>query len=511
MTYDRSAERLKATPINDGQSPFPDKVKAAAEDNKPGPRTPGAKYREMERFWQKLRDVRGGTEAMRDAGKSYLPEEPDEAPETYANRLGRATLAPIYEWLVGVFVGMIMRKPIALPTEGIPSDVQAHLANIDLEGSSLDQFASDLLESAIDYSYCGVLVEYPTAEGIATRADEVAAALRPYWVAYPGDRILDMRWHQQGSQHYLKQLRLLQHLCEPDGDFGERSVEQVMVYDRTPAGVTWRTFRESKEKKWVEHQQGTLSRAEIPFEVLWTNRKQKITKPPMIEALNLNIRHYQLSADLDYSLHIASVPRWLFFGTTAEDLGSVGSVSEAICFPNENARAEWSIPDISAFEPVRDRMGEVERQAKAMGLAAMVAQKNVGESAEAKRLDRGQGDSRLAVLAQTLQQVIDRCLGHHYGYMGLTPAQAPACQVNRDFDTTTLDAGMLGALTGAANAGKLSDLTYHGLLKAGEIGLPDDWTPELEAERLEQQRARDTARPLLANGLKNPLDSLLEG
>lgn len=508
MTYDRSAERLKATPVRDGESPFADKVKKAAESNQPGPRTPGAKYQEMERFWQKLRDVRGGTEAMRDAGKAYLPEEPDEDPETYANRVGRATLAPIYEWLVGVFVGMIMRKPINLPTDKLPQDVQAHLANIDLEGSSLDQFASDLLESAIDYSYCGVLVEYPTGAGITNRAEELAAGLRPYWVAYPGDRILDMRWHQEGSSHYLKQLRLLQCVCEADGDFAEKMVEQVMVYDRTPEGVIWRSFREGKEKKWESHKNGTISRPEIPFEVLWTNRKQKITKPPMLEALNLNIRHYQLSADLDHSLHIASVPRWLFFGTTAEDLGGVGSVSEAICIPNSEARAEWSVPDISAFEPVRDRMGEVERQAKAMGLAAMTTQKNVGESAEAKRLDRGQGDSRLAVLAQSLQQVIDRCLRHHYGYMGQSPDQAPTCQVNRDFDVTTLDAGMLGALTGAANAGKLSDLTYHGLLKAGEIGLPDDWTPELEAERLEQQRARDQARPPVANGLKNPLDSL---
>ena len=44
---------------------------------------------------------------------------------------------------------------------------------------------------------------------------------------------------------------------------------------------------------------------------------------------------------------------------------------------------------------------------------------------------------------------------------------------------------MLQALTGVVNAGKLSTETFLGLLKQGEIGLPDEWTPEAEIERLE--------------------------
>ena len=62
--------------------------------------------------------------------------------------------------------------------------------------------------------------------------------------------------------------------------------------------------------------------------------------------------------------------------------------------------------------------------------------KLVGETAEAKRIDRSQGDSTMMVVAQQMQDMIDNCLRFHAEYM--QESNAGSSLVNRDFMGTVL-------------------------------------------------------------------------
>jgi hypothetical protein len=512
--YER--DHLYATP-----SPSSTAQKGAGKgDDKPTVRTPGLDHQRLSIDWADVDCVRAGTRAMREMGEAYLPKEPGEGDEEYMRRLGRATLTPIYKRLVRAFASQVLRKPIKLANTGNlpeaeyraiagyhPGDgedgeaVTGHIEDLDRMGSDLQQFAYDWLVEAIHYSHAVVEVSYPKADAIQTRADEVAAGLRPHWSLYPAPMVLGARGGQQ-----LEQVRLLQRVTVPDGEWGEREIEQVLVYRLDEGAASYQIWRESDEDEgeWYVHEEGSLDMAgtpELPVSFLYSDRKGQATPPPMMEVLHLNIRHYQISADMDNSLHVAAVPRLFFFGCQPEDIGSVGSVGEAICLPNAESRAEWSAPNPAAFEPNYKRLESLKAEMMQLGLSIMASQKNVGESAEAKRLDRSQGDSQLAILAQNLQTAIDAALRQHCAYMGIDPANAPTCTVNRDFDLSAMDAQFLQALTGVVNAGKLSDETFFHLLQQGEIGLPDDWTPAAEIERLDAQFRQQTQRPDVPNGI----------
>lgn len=505
MSYDYAESRLKATPVRDGTSSFAPHVdKAKGKADKATPRTPSLDHLKLQPYWADVEAIRGGTKKMRELGEAYLPCEPQEDPEAYARRLSRAVLSPIYARLVRGLAGMILRKPVNVPDA--PEEVVRHLDNLDLQGSDLQQFSQELLTGAIDHGYGGIWVDYPRAEGITNRAEEVAAGVRPYWNYYPASQILSLKWQQQGSNRYLKQIRLLQHVTEADGDWGEKSIEQVFVCDRDGEAVTWRSFRENEEtEKWEVHEQGTISLSEIPFAIFYSDYKRRTNQPPpMSEVVALNIRHYQVSADQDNSIHVASVPRLFLFGVAPEDVAAIGGVGEAICIAKEGSRAEWLAPDVSAFEPNEKRLDRLEAQMQTLGLTVMLSQKASAETADSKRMDRVEGDSQLAVIAQSLQQALDEALKFHAAYLG--ESVVLKAQVNRDFDLSTMDSGMISALTGVVNAAALTKRTFLGLLKEAEIGLPDDFDVEAELSELESEFTKQSARPMVGNALRNPLD-----
>jgi len=523
--YDYLTERSYGTPAPSGGKTGFDAAKAKAKaSEEPTVRTPNLAYQRMAMTWADVAAVRGGTQKMRECGEAYLPKEPTEGDDAYAARLNRATLSPLYKWLVRGFAAMILRKPIKVKNSGNlteadyrrivgyhPDDettdpaVTGHLEDLDRMGSDLQQLAFEWLCEAIHYGHAVCEISYPDTEGIQTLADE--QGLQPRWSIYPATGVLGERGGQT-----LSQVRLLQYIEEPVGEWGDRSVEQVMAY-RYDGDLIWQIWRESEDDDdgWYLHEAGVLEVAgepEIPVVYLYSDRKGRITPPPMLEVLYLNIRHYQVSADIDQNCHIAAMNRLFIFGETADNLADIGAVDEAICLPNPEARAEWLAAKIDAFEPNNIRLGQLEQQMLRLGLGAMTAQKNVGESAEAKRLDRTQGDSQLAILAQNLQTALNQVLQRHCAFIGIDPTQAPTVEVSRDFDLTQLNAQMLGALTNALNASGLSRQTFWELLQRGEIGLPDNWSPEIEKERLDEEIGQQTAPPTVPNGVINRLDRL---
>lgn len=524
--YDYTTERSYRTPAPEGGKTGYGAAKEKSKAKETTVRTPNYTFACMSSTWTDVDTVRGGTQAMREAGEAYLPQEPAEGKDAYAARLSRTTLSPLYKWLVRAFAAMILRKPIKIsntgglsesefraiaghhPEEGEQGEATVgHLEDLDHKGSDFQQLAFEWLCEAIHYGIAALEVSYPNTE-TKTLADE--QGLQPRWSVYPATKILALRG---GSS--LEQVRLLQYVEEADGDWCDRIVEQVMVYRYDDAGaLTWQAWRESDddEGEWYPSDEGVLEMAGdapvIPVVALYSDRKGRIVPPPMLEVLYLNIRHYQVSADIDQNCHLAAMNRLFIFGESAENMGEIGAVDEAVCIPNPDARAEWLAAKIEAFEPNNKRLDQLETQMLRLGLGAMTAQKNVGESAESKRLDRTQGDSQLAVLAQNLQSALNQALKVHCAFIGIDPAQAPTAEVSRDFDLTQMDASMLSAWTGALNASGLSRRTFWEILERGEVGLPESWNPDLEQKRLDEERQSEGARPFVPNGLVNPLENL---
>ncbi len=261
----------------------------------------------------------------------------------------------------------------------------------------------------------------------------------------------------------------------PDGLYGEKQVQQVRVL--TPGA--FEIHQKDKKGDFVLVDEGRTSLSEIPFAVAYSNRVGVLeSRPPLADIAELNLKAYQVQSDLSNQLHISAVPMLAIFGfpQSAEEISA--GPGEAMALP-EGASAQYIEPAGNSYDAQFRRLEQIASQINELGLAAVLGSKLVGETAEAKRIDRSQGDSTMMVVAQQMQDMIDNCLRFHAEYM--QELNAGSSLVNRDFMGTRLEPLEIQALLQLYTAGTITQETLLLQLEAGEV-LGDDFDVENELE-----------------------------
>ena len=144
---------------------------------------------------------------------------------------------------------------------------------------------------------------------------------------------------------------------------------------------------------------------------------------------------------------------------------------------------EYISPSGDSYDSQFTRLKDIAEQINTLSLAAVLGQKLVGESAEAKRIDRSQNDSTMMVIAQQMQDLIDNCLKFHSEY--LNEPNAGSSFVNRDFVSARLEPQEITSLLTLFTAGTITQETLLNQLSAGEV-LGDDFDVEEEVESTQQ-------------------------
>jgi len=213
--------------------------------------------------------------------------------------------------------------------------------------------------------------------------------------------------------------------------------------------------------------------------VAYSNRVGVLeSRPPLADIAELNLKAYQVQSDLDNQLHISAVPMLAIFGfpQSAEEISA--GPGEALALP-ESASASYIEPSGNSYSAQFQRLEQIAQQINELGLAAVLGQKLSAETAEAKRIDRSQGDSTMMVIAQQMQDLIDNCLTFHAQYM--QQAQVGSSFINRDFLSSRLDPMDIQALLQLYNAGTITQETLLNQLSSGEV-LGDEFDVEQEIE-----------------------------
>ena len=446
----------------------------------------------QEPHWMLIEDLMGGTYGMRRKHRRYLPQEPRELDESYDNRLARSVCPPYYQRLERMLAGMLTRKPVRL--EDTSDVITEQLFDVDQQGNDLNVWVCETARKLVRYGHIGTLVDAPQDGG------------RPYWVTYTPRQILGWRSEAKDGKHELSMLRLSETVTIPDGQYGEKVVQQVRLL--TPGG--YQIHQKDDQGEFRVTDEGTTSLDKIPFSVAYSNRVGYLeSRPPLEDIAELNLKAYQTQSDLDNQLHISAVPMLAFFGfpSAAEEVSA--GPGEAIAFPAEG-RAEFIEPGGSSFEYQFRRLDQIAAQINELGLSAVLGQKLSAETAEAKRIDRSQGDSTMQVIAQNVQDMIDNCLQFHAQYLG-AGVSAGSCHVNRDFIGARLEPQEIQSLLQLYTAGTITQETLLQNLSNGEV-LGDDFDVDEELEAtaaggLDLQSTRLANRP---NNPGNDLDRSAE-
>lgn len=435
---------------------------------------------EMAEHWCMIAALSGGTHEMREAGKRFLPAWPAEDDASYKTRLATATLFPAFARTASVMAAKPFVRPLNWKSDP-PARVAELFDDIDLLGSDLQGYAYSLMGQCLSFGLVGVLVDYPTVEGVRTLADEKQAGVRPYFATYPATSILGWRTARGPNGMALAQLRLKECVTEPDGPWGERQIEQVRVL--YPG--RWEIWRKNDKAEWFLYDQGATTLDKIPFVFFYGCKTGFGTaQPPLLNLAHLNVEHWQSASDQQTILHVARVPILFAKGFTETDTLTVGA-GAAVQSLSEGAELSYVEHSGAAIEAGRTSLLDLEDRMRQAGAELLVQRAAVATATQVA----SESESSRSVLQQIVEDFEDS-LEAAVGLLGdwLGEPFDPEIELYKDFGAAGLSEKTGDFLLRAAAQGLVSGESAFRQLQRIDVIDPNlDW--EEEQQRIEDHHA----------------------
>ena len=437
---------------------------------------------DMMKGWEIMRAVTEGTEYLRENSEAFLPLEPREDYDAYLARVNRAVFSPFTQRLIRAATGLVLRKPITL----IGDPYWTEMFKMDVDGckSDLDEYARRLLMCSLTYGQSHILVDYPAPGGAVSLAEERSQNRRPYWIEVDPTNIYGWRLDRESNYGNLIQVRLAEKAVLPDGEFGEKIYDQVRViepgryrvfrkretvedlYEDDGGGYAGSMSSPEGAKDYELAESGEFSLGEVPLVSIYSGKVENlVSKPPLLDIAYLNLAHFQRQADLIHSLHVASQPMLVMEGYDDQTKDLAVSVNYAMATQPGN-KIYYVEPASSAFDAQSAEIKELQMQMATLGISTLSQQKFVAESADARRLDRVDTNSMLAMVSMELEQKLQKAFNLSAEYVGIEP---PEVKISRDFDIERLIGQDITALTSLFDQQVIDREEFRDILVQGEV------------------------------------------
>jgi len=437
---------------------------------------------DMMKGWEIMKAVTEGTDYLRQNSEAFLPLEPREDYDAYLARVNRAVFSPFTQRLIRAATGLVLRKPITLT--GDPYWTEMFKMDVDGCKSDLDEYARRVLMCSLTYGQSHILVDYPAPSGARSLAEERAQDRRPYWIEVDPTNLYGWRLDREANYGNLIQVRLAEKAVLPSGQFGEQVFDQIRVIE--PG--RYRVFRKKEQleemydvsdnssvgefevattqKDYKQVESGNFSLGEIPLVTIYSGKTDNlVSKPPLLDIAYLNLAHFQRQADLIHSLHVASQPMLVMEGYDDQTKDLAISVNYAMATQPGN-KIYYVEPASSAFDAQSAEIKELQMQMATLGISTLSQQKFVAESADARRLDRVDTNSMLAMVSMELEQKLQKAFNLSAEYVGIEP---PEVKISRDFDIERLIGQDITALTSLFDQQVIDREEFRDILVQGEV------------------------------------------
>lgn len=383
-------------------------------------------YVKMLPHWKRMRDCAAGQHAVHAGGESYLPRLTGESNEDYLSRIART---PFFEatWrTIEGLRGMLFRKK---PTYAVSTASESMLADVTKSGVGLDAFALKVTEEALTLGRVGVMVDYPSVkvEGMTVAAVE-RLNLRPHMALYTAESIINWRTAWRNNRTMLTRVVLEEsaEIVDPVDRFAfktekrwrvlelsEAGQYQVEVYRKNPGGQD-----ELLDGYPIIPQLRGQPLPVIPFQFIGTDDcTPQIDLPPLLGLANVNISHYQTTADLEHGAHKTALPQPWIAGLTPE-YGPDGKPLPVTLYMGGGTA--WILPtgaEAGMLEYNGQGLGSLEARATAkermmavLGARMLEQQKAGVEAAETAGIHRSGEQSALASIGATISDGLRQAL-----------------------------------------------------------------------------------------------------
>lgn len=382
------------------------------------------KYSELRPKREAFAVVKGGTDAIQAAGKTYLPMYPAEGTTEYQARLKASTIDGIVAGGVETLTGTFFEGEIDV--EKVNPKIKPLLENIDNCGNNLSVFARNAIDASFDG--CSVIVVDMPAETENTKqlkavlgaeADKKLNA-RPYWVLYKACDVINWRYRENPVTK-IRELSLLVVkvvAAEPDGEFRTKDVTRYRVWRLNELGtVNWQLWREDKkgeQSELVLEDGGTIDITRIAAAVMG----DLTDEPKLLTEARLEIKAYQKESSFD-QIEYLSVPTFYTKGYEGEERLALGA-SAHIRLPAEAAaEVGYAQIDSEGHDSLKGTIREIKDYIKSrlnyIVSSAMPADKTATEVVTEDK-DK---QARLLVWAEQAKDAIEQALSYTAEFMGM--------------------------------------------------------------------------------------------
>lgn len=439
--------------------------------------TPHPLYSLMSDEWQDNRAAVAGGRAIKKGNTRYLPaafavSDPDRY-ETYKNR---AYWIGITGQTVSSNVGMVFRKA---PTVELPSELERLRENIDGEGQSDEQFGKWMQAEVETTGRFGILVDYPEVTAGMTRAQQ--KSIQPFFCGYHAESIINWRTAQIDGVQKLTLVVLREQVEKDDDEFSHVPVDRWRVLRLEDGVYTQEVYDE--HKKTLGMVRVPLDGKGMPFDhipfhfVGSSNNKPNPDRPVISSIAELNVKHYQVSADYMENLHIHGQ---LTLGVSS----NLDPESFKIANPNGisvGARAGVFLGESGQFHTatapesgsLSKALTDLVDQMLQLG-AKITTRGGQAQTAEAARLDASSESSVLDVVVSNMSEAMEAAYEDAGRFLGVDGA------VKFQFNTDYWDEGL-----------KYDQISQLPILVERQIIAPRDAFHMLKTGRLEFEEGRD--------------------
>ncbi len=469
---------------------------------------PNEQYEQYDYRWQKMRDLINGEDKLKQNdlqavgrgrsasitstlyGKSSINHTylriinpTDRSAYNNERNAGYICGARLYnatERTLSGMMGMLYRVEPERPE--LPSQLEYILDDVDGAGTSIEQQSQSVSSDVIAIGRDGLLVDMPRKpDGEITQAD-VAGGFRPQIHEYKAESIID--WHQSkvNGAYVLDLLVLLEQETDldPDDPLGIKRtpVNVYKIYKLSDEGVTVQVIRDNDGSMVIAEEipvvaAGNMKMTRIPFSFVGSKDNQPcIDKMPLETVADLNLGHYQESANLSSSSYQLSAAQPWIADDNYQRAVSNDTQNKEVNLGEESmivlgSGGQFDITAAPANTMAGELMKSYEEQMVSAG-AQVITDGGQAETAEAARIKHASDVSILDMISENISDAYTECLKFAADFMGVDIGDA-RYQLNRDFFDTKLTPDEIRAQVEMWQGGAISKDVLDINLKKGKV------------------------------------------
>jgi hypothetical protein len=391
-------------------------------------------YQGMQARWQRVRDIRGGTETIQLTRELYLPRFEAEEVIDYNARVQMTFSFDALDETIHAMVGLAMRNDPALQDD-VPPEIQSDWENLDGQRTHGAVFAQHTLEHAIQDGHAAILVDYPPADPARDLPQEQALGLRPYAVQITIDQITAWRTAVVGGKLCVAMVKLEEYTEMADGAFGVKTVKHYRIYRQQvdADGQPYVTLEVQEEATTTTGTDYLTIRPEspllgpkwIPLFIVYGGEQAGIllSKPPLRGLANSNLDHTQVKSDRRFSMHKCAIPIPVFIGRQKQQ-GEGGKIAVGPSWGIDIAvggDAHYMESTGSALAELRQELQDIELRMGSQGFDMMRLDRpnQANQTATAARIQKAKGESKLSRAVRSLEDALEGALQAFADFRGI--------------------------------------------------------------------------------------------